>query len=87
MKRVLLLAIIALQSYYTQAQCTEWKWPEDPGLREIAEEKNVLYSDYVRAKNWKLAKEPHQWLLKNTPNLQKAIYQNGEKIYKGLADA
>lgn len=83
MKRILLLAAISLQTYFAQAQCTDWKWPED---RSTAEEKNVLYTDALRNDNFEAAKKPHQWLLKNAPDLNTAIYINGEKIYKGLIE-
>lgn len=84
MKNVLLLAIAGMLSLNLHAQCDDWKWPED---KKTAEEKNVLYNDALRNDNFEAAKKPHRWLLENAPDLHSAIYINGEKIYKGLADA
>jgi tetratricopeptide (TPR) repeat protein len=61
-----------------------WNWGDSV---DKAKEKNALYTDLVRAENWKGAISPHSWLLKNTPDLNAAIYINGAKIYEGLADA
>ncbi|RED98860.1 tetratricopeptide repeat protein [Marinoscillum furvescens] len=61
-----------------------WNWGDSV---DKAKEKNALYSDFVRAKNWQAAVEPHSWLLENTPDLNASIYINGAKIYEGLADA
>ena len=60
-----------------------WKWPEDV---ETAKEKNALYSDAVKTKDWKTAQSGLQWLLDNCPDLNKSIYINGEKIYDGLQE-
>lgn len=84
MKNVLLLAVAGVLSFNLHAQCNDWKWPED---KKTAEEKNVLYNDALRNDNYKAAKAPHRWLLENAPDLHEAIYINGEKIYKGLAEA
>lgn len=61
----------------------EWNWGDNV---DKAKEKNALYSDMVRAKNWLGAIEPHSWLLENTPDLNASIYINGAKIYEALAD-
>lgn len=58
-----------------------WCWGSDPGT---AKEKNALYNDALDMKDYKTALEPLEWLLSNTPNLNKAIYINGEKIYVAL---
>lgn len=84
MKHILVSTFVTLLAFNASAQCDDWKWPED---RKTAEEKNVLYNDALRADNYEAAKKPHQWLLQNAPDLHSAIYINGEKIYKGLADA
>lgn len=84
MKNVLLLAVAGVLSFNLNAQCNDWKWPED---KKTAEEKNVLYNDALRNDNYKAAKAPHRWLLENAPDLHEAIYINGEKIYRGLAEA
>ena len=83
-KNLLLATVAVFITANASAQCNEWKWPED---KKTAEEKNVLYNDALRNDNFEAAKKPHQWLLLNAPDLHSAIYINGEKIYKGLADA
>ncbi len=83
-KHVFLTGILAMAFGFANAQCSDWKWPED---RAKAEEKNVLYTDALRNSNFEAAKKPHQWLLQNAPDLNTAIYINGEKIYKGLLES
>lgn len=83
-KHILMTAVIAAPMSFASAQCNDWKWPED---KAKAEEKNVLYTDALRASNFEAAKGPHQWLLQNAPDLNTAIYINGEKIYKGLMES
>lgn len=61
-----------------------WNWGDSV---DKAKEKNALYTDFVRAENWKQAMKPHAWLLKNTPDLNASIYINGAKIYEGLAES
>ncbi len=58
-----------------------WCWGTD---KATATEKNVLYTDMLDNKNYEGAIEPLEWLLTNTPCLNKSIYINGEKIYKAL---
>ncbi|WP_420317432.1 tetratricopeptide repeat protein [Ekhidna sp.] len=59
-----------------------WNWGEQV---DIAKEKNVLYTDAYKAKNYQAAIPPLNWLLTNTPNLNPSIYINGIKIYQALA--
>ncbi|SNS92289.1 hypothetical protein SAMN05421640_1641 [Ekhidna lutea] len=59
-----------------------WNWGEQV---DIAKEKNVLYTDAKKAKNYKAALEPLNWLLENTPDLNPSIYINGIDIYEELA--
>ncbi|MEM9337559.1 MAG: hypothetical protein AAGA66_02445 [Bacteroidota bacterium] len=58
-----------------------WNWGDQP---EVAKEKNVLYTDALKSKNYQAAIEPLTWLLTNTPDLNPSIYINGVKIYEGL---
>ncbi|NMM46878.1 tetratricopeptide repeat protein [Marinigracilibium pacificum] len=83
MKKNVLLLVLALVSTVTFAQvdCNEWNWPED---KSKAQEKNALYSDYLRADDYKNAKAPLFWLLKNVPSLHYSIYANGVKLYDNL---
>ncbi|MDH5365988.1 MAG: hypothetical protein OEW67_03320 [Cyclobacteriaceae bacterium] len=82
LKGLVLTAGIFLIALGANAQCKDWIWPED---RSTAEEKNVLYSDAVKAKQYRDAVKPWQWLVTNTPNLNSSIYINGTKIYNELA--
>lgn len=59
-----------------------WNWGEQV---DVAKEKNVLYNDAYKAKNYETALEPLEWLLTNTPDLNPSIYINGSKIYQALA--
>lgn len=61
-----------------------WNWGEQV---DVAKEKNVLYTDANKAKNYQAAIEPLEWLLSNTPDLNPSIYINGAKIYQALAKA
>ena len=60
-----------------------WSWPED---KATAEEKNVLYTDYLKQGDCSSALEPNSWLIENVPNLHVSIYQNAIKIYRCLID-
>lgn len=83
MKKVLTtLSLIALVSVPLLAQ-PGWNWPEEQ--KDIAEEKNVLYTDYVKMGNYKAAVPPLQWLINKAPDLNKSLYVNGAKIYDNLA--
>lgn len=59
-----------------------WNWGDSI---DIAKEKNALYTDALTAGNLPDAEKNLSWLLKNTPDLNEAIYKNGAKIYEGLA--
>ncbi|MEM7296977.1 MAG: hypothetical protein AAF391_01790 [Bacteroidota bacterium] len=60
-----------------------WNWGEQV---DLAKEKNVIYTDAYKAKNYEGALEPLSWLLENTPDLNPSIYINGVDIYKNLAN-
>ena len=59
-----------------------WNWGDQV---DLAKEKNVLYNDAYKAKNYQEALESLNWLLTNTPDLNPSIYINGIKIYEALA--
>ncbi len=61
----------------------QWNWPED---KATAMEKNALYTDNFKQGNYREAAKHLMWLLQNAPNLNKSIYINGIKIYRGLVD-
>lgn len=81
MKYLSSLLLIFIVSLNAQAQGA-FNWPEDEAT---AKEKNVLYSDALKMKDYQGAVAPHQWLLDNAPDLNPSIYINGIKIYEGLA--
>jgi hypothetical protein len=60
-----------------------WNWPED---KATAEEKNVLYTDYLKQGNCQMSIEPNRWLMQNVPGLHVSIYQNAIKILRCLID-
>lgn len=86
MKLKVLLLVFFAASLNAVAQ-PGWNWPEDESLKSQAEEKNVLYNDALKMKNYADAATNLEWLLENTPDLNPALYINGVKIYKGLLAA
>ncbi len=82
--------IITGSAVSQQADCCDgnlengWCWgAKDP---DLAKEKNALYTDYYKAKNFEAALTDLLWLLENTPCLNKSIYINGAKIYENMAN-
>ncbi len=61
-----------------------WKWPEQEDEKKIAMEKNAYYNDLLKQKNYEAAVEPLEYLFEKVPDLNKAIYINGEKIYRQM---
>lgn len=76
------LTLLILSLNNAEAQ-SGWNWPED---KATAQEKNALYSDYLKNNNYQAAIEPLNWLLENAPDLNSSIYINGAKIYEELAE-
>lgn len=60
-----------------------WNWGEQV---DLAKEKNVLYTDAYKLKNYEAALPPLNWLFENTPDLNPSIYINGINIYEALAE-
>lgn len=58
-----------------------WCWGNDP---KTAKEKNVIYTDALAMKDYATAQPALEWLLTNTPCLNKSIYINAETLYKAL---
>jgi tetratricopeptide (TPR) repeat protein len=84
MKHTLLILFISIAfGNTTQLYAQTWNWPED---KSKAEEKNVVYSDALKAKNYRVAANNLSWLLINAPDLNPSIYINGNKIYEGLEE-
>lgn len=67
------------------AQCTDFKWPDDGVLKSKAQESAVLLKDAKTNGGFKQAITPLNWLIANTPDLNKNIYIYGAEIYDGLA--
>ena len=82
MKNLIVTIILFFNSFFLLAQ-PGWNWPEN---KSEAEEKNVLYTDYLKQQNCEAAVEHLDWLIDNVPNLHVSIYQNGIKIYRCLID-
>ena len=82
MKKLVLIILIISSAINLTAQ-PGWNWPEN---KAEAEEKNVLYTDYLKQQNCEAAAEHLNWLIENVPNLHVSIYQNGVKIYRCLID-
>ena len=82
--RFFYLATLLLAFTVTANAQNGWKWPED---KATAEENYVRYSDAVKAGNFRDAVQPFLWLYAHCPDLNKSLYQNGAKIYEGLANA
>lgn len=60
-----------------------WNWPED---KATAQEKNALYTDAYKSRDFAGALNHLTWLHENAPDLNSSIYINGQKIYEGLAN-
>lgn len=60
-----------------------WNWPED---KTTAQEKNALYTDAYKSRDFAGALNHLTWLHENAPDLNSSIYINGQKIYEGLAN-
>lgn len=78
-----LVSILMLNAYGQKG----WKWPADSATKVKAEEMNVLQADAVKMGDYKTAVEPLRWLIANAPDLNKALYINGAKIYDSFAKA
>ena len=82
MNRLVYILVLLVVDFSLLAQ-PGWNWPEN---KAEAEEKNVLYTDYLKQGDCEASLESNNWLLTNVPNLHVSIYQNGIKIYRCLID-
>lgn len=78
-----LMFIITTSSFIAQAQCREFKWPED---KDKAEEKVALYGDAMKQGQFRAAAGPFIWMLKNAPDWHVKLYIDGAEIYDNLAE-
>ena len=90
MLKQLLSTVLLIPAFvvFAQTDCEAnwengWCWGSQP---DLAKEKNVLYTDAFKLNNFADAAPHLDWLLENTPNLNKSIYINGVKIYENLAN-
>ena len=60
-----------------------WKWPENKAL---AQEKKVLYTDYMEHGDYLSALEPLEWLIAEAPDLNYSLYVHGATLYRKLAE-
>lgn len=74
-----LLMLMAGTSVFAQ-----FNWPEDPEKKKDAQTTYTLYDDSYKQGNYEAAKPHLEKILKVYPNLSKAIYINGIKIYKDI---
>lgn len=77
-----LIGTLIMITFAMSASAQSWNWGDQV---DLAKEKNVIYGDALKAKNYTAALEPLNWLLTNTPDLNPSIYINGVKIYDALA--
>ena len=92
MKKIyhLLFLLLILSTTGAFAQSTDtpgWNFPKNEKKNKLAREKNALYTDALKAENYQEAKKHLSYLLKNTPDLNPAIYIHGAKIYETLAES
>lgn len=78
------LALIFLTSVAAFSQCKEVKWPEN---RAKAEESVAIYTDAMRANNFRGATAAWQWMASNAPQWQTKLWIDGTEIYNKLASA
>jgi tetratricopeptide (TPR) repeat protein len=89
MKKYVLTAVLVIAvgatAFKASAQCgADYKWPEDGDKKSKAEESLVLLKDN-RSSNPKHAIPPLNWLITNTPDLNKSLYIYGADVYEALA--
>ena len=77
-----ILLSVSLMFLFTITASAQWNWGDQV---DLAKEKNVIYTDALKAKDYQTTVEPLNWLLTNTPDLNPSIYINGVKIYENLA--
>jgi len=82
----LLWTFLSFILFFSAAQAQPgWNWPNDEDMANTAKEKNALYSDALKAKEYRRSANHLSWLLVNTPDLNKSIYIKGVDVYEGLA--
>jgi len=86
LKTIIFTYFALVFSFAASGQGSEWKWPEDEDLKAKVQEKIVLYTDFLKVKNYTAAKPHLDWLIANVPDLNVSLYINGAKIYDNVMD-
>lgn len=71
-----LTALLVLVYSFSMAQ-DGWNWPEDPGLKSQAMEKQAYYKLLIAQSKFSEAMKPLNWLYNNNPDLNPSIYIQG----------
>ncbi len=90
MKRSILILLGYLTvTFSSQAQDgpgTDWNWPEDPALHDMAKEKQAYYKIQLLQENYEGSLATLNWLYTNTGDLNPSIYKDGAKSIEGILD-
>lgn len=78
-----LMLVFMTSNLDSNAQCREFKWPED---KSRAEEKVALYGDAMKQGQYRAAAAPFTWMLKNAPDWHVKLYIDGADLYDNLAE-
>ncbi len=78
-----LMFMVLASSFDLNAQCREFKWPEN---KSMAEEKVALYGDAMKQGQYRAAAAPFTWMLKNAPDWHVKLYIDGADLYDNLAE-
>ncbi len=83
--KYLLSALLLIGIFIAQSQ-PGWNWPEDPDLKSEAQSKEAFYKVSLKLENWDDALGSLNWLYKNNPELNKAIYVDGVKVLESIIE-
>lgn len=86
MKNLVITLLLLLVATPGRSQTTGCKnnWPSD---KQKAEEQLEIYSEALKAGNYRAAVPGIQWFLKNAPNWNTKLYTDGTDVYNKLAAA
>jgi hypothetical protein len=84
MGRLIILIVVLLIPTMVVGQAI--KYPSNPEMAALVQEKLVLFSDYYRNGDFDNAKPNLDWLLEKYPDVSPAIYINGIKLYDALEE-
>lgn len=81
-KNVFLLMYLVSVSIAVQAQCTDYKWPQD---QATAEKKVDAFQAAIKDQNYKGATASLQWMMTNAPQWHSDLYVAAIETYDKLA--